>query len=171
MYKTKGSPRPTKHAPLICTLVMIAAIVGIVIGLAKSNPLWIIFLLFPAVIYEVYRTQGVSTRWASWGILLILVAEVFLIVFDVNLNLAEFLGQEAAYVGGQYIQLGDIKTLGPAILAVTALVLAIRTAGIYTRWLAGIILVTSFVLIYALDPEVFVGLLKTTLVKLFGSIY
>ncbi|MFP3852995.1 MAG: hypothetical protein ACLFWD_01735 [Anaerolineales bacterium] len=163
MFRTVGPPKPTKYASLICTLAMISAASGIFLGLATGNPLWIIFFLFPAVIYEIYRTQGVSTKWASWMMLLILIAEVFLIIFAVSFNLAEFLGQDAAYVGGQHIQLGDVKSLGPALLAVVSLVLMLRTAGVYTKWLAGIIFVTSFALIFALDPDIFAELLRSTI--------
>ncbi|MFO7944269.1 MAG: hypothetical protein R6U51_08230 [Anaerolineales bacterium] len=167
MFKTMGPPKPTKYAPLICTLAMVSAAIGIVVGLIKGNPLWIIICLFPAVLYEIYRTQGVSTKWASWGMLLILVAEIFLITQDVNFNLAEFLGRDSAYVGGQYVQLGDIKSLGSSMLAVIAMILAVRTAGIYTKWLAGIILVSSLALIFSLDPVLFGDLLKSVVETIF----
>lgn len=170
MFKTMGPPKPTKYAPLICTLTMVSAAIGIVVGLIKGNPLWIIICLFPAVLYEIYRTQGVSTKWASWGMLLILVAEIFFIIQDVNFNLADFLGRDSAYIGGQYVQLGDIKSLGPSMLAVIAMILVIRTAGVYTKWLAGIILVSSFALIFSLDPDLFIDLLQAVVIKIFDSL-
>jgi hypothetical protein len=170
MYKTTGRAKPTKHARLICTLAMISAAIGIVIGLLTGNPLWIIFFLFPAVIYEIYRTQGVSTKWASWMMLGILLAEIVLIIFNVSFDIAEFLGQETAYVGGETIRLGDIKTLGPALLAVVSMVLMLRTAGVYTKWLAGIIFVTSFALIFTLDPDQFGYLLQIALQRIFRSL-
>lgn len=132
MFRTMGRPKPTKYAKLFCALAMISAAAGIAIGLITGNPLWIIIFLFPAVIYEIYRTQGVSTNWASWMMLFILIAQIFLIVFGGRFNLAEFVGHESAYVGGKHILLGDVKTLGPALLAVVSLILILRTAGIYT---------------------------------------
>jgi hypothetical protein len=157
---TYGSgPRPTKHAKLICTLAMISALIGIILGLITLNPLWIVLFLTPAVIYQIYRTQGVSTKWASWMMLFILIGQTILVLFKVNYNFAEFLGQESIFVGGQNVPLGDIKTLGPVLLAVVSSILMIRTAGIYTKWLAAIIFVTSFALIYVVNPEIFTELL------------
>ena len=60
--------KPAKYATPIC-VASIIAIVAIIIGLVTSNALWIIILLLPAVAYEAYRTEGVSTRWASWLLL------------------------------------------------------------------------------------------------------
>ena len=139
---------------------MILALLGIILGLVTLNPLWVIFFLFPTVIYQIYRTMGVSTKWASWMMLFILIAQAFLILFKVNYNFAECLGQDTIYVGGQQVPLGDIQTLGPVLLAVVSSILLIRTAGIYTKWLAGIIFVTSFALIYVMNPEIFSELLR-----------
>lgn len=165
-----GKAKPTKNAKLICTLTMISALFGIILGLLTNNPLWIIFFLFPAVIYEIYRTQGVSTKWASWMMLFLLVAQIVLVVFNINWNFAEFLGQNSAYIGGQYVPLGDIQTLGPVLLAVVSLILMIRTAGVYTKWLAAIIFVTSFAIIYVLNSEIFAELLRSAIQQLFRNI-
>jgi len=133
---------------------------GIVWGVAASDPLVIILFLLPAAIYEVYRTEGVSTKWASIAMLLVLIAEIGLILFNVNFNLAEFLGQGEELVGGYWVPLGNIKVLGPTLLAVLSAVLVARTRGRYTIWLAVIILVTSFALVYTLDPTIFKELLR-----------
>jgi hypothetical protein len=55
--------KPTKNASLICAVVIIVAFIGIVTG----DALWAIFLLLSTVVYKIYRTEGVSTEWASWG--------------------------------------------------------------------------------------------------------
>ncbi|MBN2176997.1 MAG: hypothetical protein JW722_04995 [Demequinaceae bacterium] len=81
-------------------------------------------------------------------------------LFDVSWNLAEWLGQEEADVGGYLVPLGDIKTLGAAMLGALAVVLFVRTRGIYTRWLAGIIFVSVAALVYGLNPDVFSDLLR-----------
>ncbi|GAG77114.1 unnamed protein product, partial [marine sediment metagenome] len=63
-------------------------------------------------------------------------------------------------VGGYNVPLGDIKAVGPAIMAILSIVLFIRTRGRYTKWLAVIIFITSFAILYALDPTIFSRLLR-----------
>jgi len=152
--------KPYQHATSICIVLTILAFLGIVIGIFKSNPLITIIFLFPAVIYEVYRTEGKSTKWASWGLLGVLIAEVLLIVAKINFDLAEFLNTSKQTVGGYAVPLGDIKVVGPAIMAVLSLILFTRTRGRYTRWLAVIIFITSFVIVYTLDPTIFKELIR-----------
>jgi hypothetical protein len=158
----RGSVKPTRQAPLICTLATVSAAIGILLGVVTGGPLWIVVFVLPAVVYEIYRTAGASTKWASWAMLGLLVATAILIVFDINFDFAEFLGQESTYVGGQYVPLGDIQMLGPILLAVVSLILLLRTAGKFTKWLAAIIFVSAFALIHVLNPEVFADLLRST---------
>ena len=68
--------KPTRYAPLICTICMILAIIGIVIGLITLKPIIPIIFLLPTTIYEVYRTEGESTRASSIILLLVLIAEI-----------------------------------------------------------------------------------------------
>jgi hypothetical protein len=152
--------KPYQHATLICIVLTILAFLGIVIGLLESNPLITIIFLFPAVIYEVYRTEGKSTKWASWGLLTVFIAEIILIVANVSFDLAEFLGTSKETVGGYAVPLGDIKVVGPAIMAILSLILFTRTRGRYTKWLAIIIFITSFVIVYTLDPTIFEELMR-----------
>lgn len=152
--------KPYQHATSICIILSFLAFLGAVIGILQSSPLIIIIFLFPTVIYEVYRTEGKSTKWASWGLLAIFIAEIFLIVANVSFDLTEFLGASEKTVGGYTVPLGDIKVVGPAIMAVLALILFTRTRGRYTRWLAAIIFVASFVIVYTLDPMVFKRLIS-----------
>ena len=152
--------KPTKHATLICITLTLLALLGIFIGIATSLPLVIIIFLLPAVIYEIYRTEGKSTKWASWGLLIVFIAEVILIVANISFDLAEFSGATEKYVGGYNVPLGDIKVVGPAIMAILAIILFVRTRGRYTKWLAAIIFITSFAILYALDPTVFGRLLR-----------
>ena len=119
-----------------------------------------IILLLPTVIYEVYRTEGKSTKASSVLLLLVCIAEIFLIILKVNINFAEYLGVTEQNIGGYLVPLGDIKVLGPTIMAVLSVVLFIRTYGIYTKWLAVIIFITSFAIVYTLDPVVFQDLLR-----------
>jgi len=152
--------KPYQHATLICLILSFLALLGIIIGVLQSNPLIIIIFLLPTIIYEVYRTEGISTKWASWGLLATFIAEIFLIVANVSFDLVQFLGTSEEMVGGYIVPLGDIKVVGPAIMAVLSLILFTRTRGRYTKWLAVIIFVASFVIVYTLDPTIFRRLLR-----------
>jgi len=151
--------KPTKHATLICTILSVIALVGIIIGLLMSKPLIIIFLLVPAAVYEVYRTEGPSTKWASWFLLLLLLLEIVLIITDFSFDLASFFGASETSVAGYTIPLGDVKIVGPIIIGILAIILFIRTRGKYTKWLAATIFITCFAIIYTLNPEIFKNLL------------
>lgn len=152
--------RPTKNATAICLALSVIALVGIIVGLATSQPVVIAFALIPVVAYEIYRVEGESTIKASWGMGITLVGILVVWMFDVNWNLAEWLGQEETDVGGYLVPLGDIKTLGAAIIGALAIVLFVRTRGVYTRWLAVIIFACVAALIYGLNPDVFSDLLR-----------
>ena len=147
--------KPYKYAPLICTILSIISVIGIIVGLLLSNPLVIIFLLLPTVIYEVWRTQGESTRWASWILLIVLVAEIIFIIAGISFDLSGYLGAGEKYVAGHRVPLGDIKVVGPIIMAVLGIILIVRTRGRYTRWLAVVIIVSAFAIVYTLDYTIF----------------
>lgn len=149
-----------KYATPTCIILSVLALLGIIIGIVKLNPLIIIVFLLPTVIYEVYRTEGKSTKWASWGLLIVFIAEFIFIVANINFDLAEFLGKTEEIVAGYDVPLGDIKIVAPAIMAVLAMILFVRTRGRYTKWLAVIIFITVFAIVYALDPAIFSRLLR-----------
>ena len=152
--------KPTKYAPYLCVAFSILAIIGILIGLIFKLPLVIIILLLPAAIYEVYRTEGASTKISSIILLITLVAEFVLIVFKINFNLATYLNRDSQYIAGYLVPLGDVKVLGPTLMAVLSVILFVRTYGVYTKWLAVVIFITSFALVYSIDPVAFNDLLK-----------
>ena len=152
--------KPTKHATPICIGLTVLAVLGIIFGLAYSQPLIPIILLIPAAIYEVYRTEGKSTKAASWGMLILLIAELVFVIFGIDFNLAEFLGRDSTYVRGYRIPLGNLQVISPSLMAVLSVVLMTNTRGRYTRWLAAIIFFTAFAIIYTVDPTVFEELLK-----------
>jgi len=152
--------KPTKYAPHICTGVMILALIGIVLGLAMGNTLWILFLLLPTAIYEAYRTEGKSTKASSLILVAVLILEIILILFNVDFNLAEYLGSEQKYIGGYLVPLGQLTIVGPTLMAVLSVILFVRTRGRFTRWLAVIIFVTSFAIVYSIDPNIFSDLIK-----------
>lgn len=152
--------KPTKYAPHICTAVTILAVIGIVVGLLRDSTLLIVILLLPAAIYEVYRTEGKSTKASSILMLVLLIAQIFLVLFNVEFNLAEFLGTSQEYIGGYMVPLGEITVVGPTLMAVLSVILFVRTRGKFTRWLAAVIFVTAFAIIYSVDPEIFSELFR-----------
>jgi hypothetical protein len=155
--------KPTKFAPHICAACTILALLGIVLGLWQSLALIMAIFLLPTAIYEAYRTEGKSTKMASILLVVVLVAEIFLVLFGVDFNLADFLEVDQQYIAGFLVPLGDVRVVGPTIMAALSVILFVRTRGIYTRWLAVVILATSLAIVYALDPVIFQDLLKLAL--------
>jgi len=151
--------KPTKYATLICTIISILALIGIVIGIWLSKPLMIVIFLIPAAAYEVYRTEGPSTVWASWILLIVLILEIVLIVANINFDLASFFGESEKVVAGYTVPLGDIKIAGPIVMAILSIILFVRTRGRYTKWLAVVIFITCFAIVYTINPEIFKNLL------------
>jgi len=152
--------KPTKAAPYICVALTIIAAIGIIVGLLAENALVAMILLLPAIIYEIYRTEGKSTKASSALLLVVFLVELILIIFKVSYNIADFLGMTEREIGGYIVPIGDIRLLGPTIMGILAIILFVRTYGVYTKWLAVIIFVTSFAIIYILDPNIFQQLLK-----------
>ncbi len=144
----------TKYATPICIVLSVIALAGIALGIWKANTYVIIATMLPAVIYEIYRTEGQSTRAASAGMLLVLIALIVMTAMKLSFDLAPFLTRFG--ISGAV----DAKLAGPVIIAVLAVILIRRTAGIYTRWLAVIIILSSAGLLYAMDPSILGHLLK-----------
>ncbi|MCK4232849.1 hypothetical protein KAX75_00345 [candidate division WOR-3 bacterium] len=152
--------KPYKHAALICIVVTILAAIGIIIGLLTLKPIVTILFLLPAVIYEVYRTEGKSTKLAVWVLLIVFIVEIILVSANISFNLATFFGETEKWVAGHRVPLGDIKVVGPVIMAILSIILFVRTRGRYTKWLAVIIFITCFAIVYTLDPTVFSRLVR-----------
>jgi hypothetical protein len=152
--------KPTKNATPICIFLTILSIVGIILGLLYQQALIPIILLIPTAIYEVYRTEGKSTKAAAWGMLALLIAELVFVFFNIDLDLAEFLGKSTTYIRGYRVPLGNIQVISPTLMAVLSVVLISNNRGRFTRWLAGIIFVNAFAIIYTVDPTVFQELIK-----------
>jgi hypothetical protein len=136
------------------------AFFGVILGFVFSNALVVIIFLLPTIIYEIYRTEGRSTKSSSWGLLFISIAEIVLIIMKINFDIAKYLGTSEGRIAGYEIPFGDVKIVGPTIMAVLSVVLFIRTWGPYTKWLAVVIFLTSFVIIYLIDPDIFSELLQ-----------
>lgn len=156
----------------VCLIVTGVAILGVFLGLASKNPLWILFLLLPAVIYEVIRTEpGASTKFSSILLLGIIILEIILIVFNINYDLASFFETEEKVVAGYTLPLGDIKVFGPLLTAILSTILIFRTYGPYTKWLSVIIAVGSLVAVYLVNPLFFQQALKLIVNGLFDRLY
>lgn len=54
--------------------------------------------------------------------------------------------------------LSDVKIVGPIIIGILSIILFIRTRGKYTKWLAAIIFITCFAIIYTLNSGIFKNL-------------
>lgn len=163
---TQHGAKPWKYATLISIVVTVIAVIGLVLAFITGKVLWGIVLLLPTVAYEAYRTAGETTRWASWAMLILLVATVVLVVFGINYDLRALLGQQQTTVAGQVIPLGDVKMVMPALMGVCALILLIRTRGRYTKWLALVIFVAAVVIVYQIDPVAMRELLRQGLSRI-----
>ncbi|MCX5748889.1 MAG: hypothetical protein NTZ10_01400 [Candidatus Saganbacteria bacterium] len=152
--------KPVKYAPVICTICSIIAGLGVIIGLIKDNTIIIIMSLLPAIIYEAYRTEGKSTIWASWAMLGAVIAELICVYFNLKFDLARYLGSSSRYIAGYNVPLGDIQVIFPSLMAILAVILFVRTNGIYTRWLSVIIFTGSFAIVWTIDSAVFQQLFK-----------
>jgi len=139
--------KPTKHASLICTILTIIAVIGIIISLILHSPIPILILLIPTAIYEIYRTEGESTKISSIILGIIIILELILIIFKIDVNIGNFLGEDTRYIAGYEIKLGLLSIIGPSIMAILTIILFVRTRGVYTRWLAAIIFFSSFVIV------------------------
>lgn len=150
--------KSTEHAALICGILTVIAAIGAAASIYWKQPLVIIVAALPAAAYELYRTEGFTTKLASAGVLAVLVAEIVLIVGKIEINIARFVGK---YVGSMPVV--DAKLAGPVIIALLAVMLVRRTAGIYTKWLAIVLLGAAVALFYTLDPALIAKFIKPAL--------
>lgn len=167
---TQHAARPWKYAGLISVFVILIAAAGLIIGYLRGQIVWGIILMLPLVGYEVYRTAGETTRWASWAMLVLLIGSIVLIWFDINLDLSKILGTDSTIVAGQTVPLGDVKVVMPTLLGVCALILLIRTRGRYTRFLAGAIFIAAVVIVYQIDPIAVRSLIRQGLDRLISCV-
>lgn len=159
--KQKTKSKKIKASPVfLCVLFTLAAAAGIAAALITKTPLYIIAGALPAAVYEVFRTRGPFTIMASVAVLVLIVVEALLIVLKVNFDVAKFLGYSYTGFSSYSVPLGDIKIVIPALTVIFALILVIRTAGPYTKWLSAIIIASCFVLVYQISPSEFPKMMK-----------
>ena len=122
-------------------------------------PIIVAFSIIPAIIYEIYRTEGVFTKIASWLALIVTIIALYVIHKNVMIDIIPFITKFISVP--VTVKLVPAGLIAPVVLVILAVYLFRRTAGIYTRWLAVVILVTSIVLFYTLDPQLIKNLLST----------
>lgn len=147
--------KESKYAVLICSVLSIIAACGIIAGLLKSNALIPILCLLPTAAYEAYRTEGKFTIIASWLMLVILIAETVILWMNIDINLSKYILQSGVELNNNLKALCNLNILIPGVMAISSIYLFKRTAGVYTKWLSVIILITSIIIIYILMPESF----------------
>jgi len=166
--ETQKKDKDSKISPvLICSILSVWMLIGIFLGVANKSVLLMAFFLLPVVAYEAYRTKGVSTMFASWALIVVLVLEIIFLIFGISYDLGQYLNMDSIYAAGQNVPLGDVKILGPTLMAVFSLILLFRTAGPYTKWLSVIIIITALVMVNQMNPEIFKTLLRSGVERLF----
>lgn len=141
------------YAVWICVAVSLIAAAGVVIGIMKTNALIPILCLLPAASYEAWRTEGVYTRLASWGMLVIIIAQAVLLIGKLNINLSSYAAKAGIALPDTLKALCSLNVIFPAVVIACSVYLFRRTAGVYTKWLSVIILLASAAILYILVPE------------------
>lgn len=150
----QNQSQENRKAPLIiCLILTLITLATIIIGFYFKNPYYIILGIFPAAIYEAIRTEGYYTKAGSIIILAAVILEILVLKGLIRFNLASFFNQENIYFSGYLIKLGEISLIFPALAAIISVVLLIRTYGIYTKWLAILLLASSICLLYIVNRE------------------
>ena len=152
--------KPSGNTTKICIFLSILLVFGIFLGLITSSPMIISIILLLVIIYEVHRTQGEVSAWASFSMLAIIGLELALVALNIKFDIAHFLGTGVESVTGYIVPLGDIRIIFPTIIALLAIILLIRAESPYAKWLATLILIGSLAIILSVDKELFNHLLK-----------
>lgn len=140
--------KSTKNAVLICSILTVVAAAASFFGIIKSFPLAIVIGMVPVAAYEVYRTEGITTKISSVGIFLILLLEIVVVARGMKLESIEALSSLKKTIPSI-----ELSMIAPVLTAVLSFTLFRRTYGIYTRWLAIVILATSLLLLYSVNPS------------------
>lgn len=145
---------------ILCTIISIFTILTLIIGLLTKNPFWVIAGIIPTAIYEAWRTEGYYTKIASVGILGLVILEMLAILNIFRLNLANTFQQNEIYFRGNYLPLGDIKFVFPAICVILSLTLITYTYGKYTKWLSILLLASSICLLFLVNRSGLIEIIR-----------
>lgn len=141
------------YAAIVCSAASVIALTGIIAGIMRGNALIPILCLLPAAVYEAYRTEGRFTRLASWGMLVILIAQAAMIIAKLNINLSVYAAKAGISLPDTLKALCNLNVIFPGVVAVCSVYLFKRTAGVYTKWLSVVILAASVVILFILVPD------------------
>jgi hypothetical protein len=145
---------------IICIILSIFGLLTLILGLIFHNPYLIIAGIPPAAIYEAIRTEGYYTKIASVSIVILVFLEILAILNIIQINLAGTLSQGQAYFRGFFIPLGDIKFVFPLIALVLSISLLYYTYGKYTKWLSIILLASSAALVYIVNQQALIDVIR-----------
>jgi hypothetical protein len=153
IFRSTDMAKSYTYAVWICAACSLIAAAGIAAGIMKTNALIPILCLLPAAVYESWRTEGTFTRLASWGMLGILIAQAVLLIAKININLSSYAAKAGISLPDTIKGLCNLNVLFPAVVIACSVYLFKRTAGVYTKWLSVVILITSAVILYILVPD------------------
>ena len=150
---------PTKHAGLICLILTVVTAAGGVGGWLLALPVVLVVALLPAVVYEVIRTEGRSTRISSVLIGIALLVQVAALLIPIQPDLTSVLGPNAANLGlpASLLSLTGVLAVACVVLAV---VLFTNSRGVYTRWMAVVAFLGSAGVLFLLAPGEILALLR-----------
>lgn len=161
MDQNDSKPRENPKVPkIVCSILTLVTIAAIFLGFYLKNPFIVILGIFPAAIYEAWRTEGYYTKAGSIIIMVLVILEIFAMKGTITFNLADFMGRNEAFFGGYWLPLGNITFIFPVIAVLISLLLIFRTYGVYTKWLAILLLLSSFSLLYLVNKETLFELLR-----------
>jgi len=157
----RGETGPARGGRVIlyCLVLTAVALGGAALGIFLNVPALIVLCALPAAVYELIRTEGLSTKLASFVLVGLLAAELAVLVLGIEIDLAKAAGIGPIAVGGYRLPLGDVRVVGAAVMAILSVVLFTRTRGIFTKWLAAVLFLSSFAFIYSAAPDEFGRLL------------
>jgi hypothetical protein len=151
--------KPVKHAGIICLILTIVAAAGAAGAYLLALPVILVATLLPASIYELIRTEGVSTRTSSVLVALALAAQIVVLLAGIRVDVSTLLRSLSldSALPAALLNLPGILAAAAAILAV---VLFANTRGVYTRWLAVVLFLGSVGQLYLLAPAEIAALLR-----------
>ncbi|MBN2040802.1 MAG: hypothetical protein JW864_12235 [Spirochaetes bacterium] len=145
-------PKEYKHALLISTVLTIVAGIGVFTGVYFKWALIIAIAMIPAVVYEIYRTEGFFSKIVSFLCLFIILAEIFAIITHSMVDLSRITGNHFQSVSFLH-EKTQAAFIGTVLLIILCLLLFKRTRGFYTQWLSVLILLSSIGLFFASNPD------------------
>ena len=150
--KEYSMAKSTEHAGTICLVLTLVAAAGALFGFLFKLPLLAVIGVLPAAGYELYRTEGPSTRLASLLAVAAVVALIFVFVTGFQYDVEGLLRSLPFRITVPAV-LFSLPVALSVVLGILAAVLFLRTRGKYTRWLAVVIFASALIEIYLLIPD------------------